>query len=292
MKRKQIALYSNGNYMVRLYDDGTKIKETMDDKFIALFPDSIDLKITNYCDRNCPMCHEKSSTSGNHASLDAEFLKTLKRGTELAIGGGNPLSHPNLMSFLEQMKEQGVICNITVNEKHLEQMKEQIEYLIESKLIYGLGVSIQEYNQTVVDFAKEHPNTVLHLINGIFKDFDKIAHKGLKILILGYKKFGRGLSYFNAEIEKQMNQTRENIADLISKFKLVSFDNLALEQLNISSVISQKSYDQMYMGDDGEGSMYIDLCERKFAKSSTSTARYELENDIKLMFAKIQRERV
>ena len=112
---KLLTVYRNGNYTVKLYSDGTKVKTTKDDKFIADFPDSMDLKITDYCDMNCPMCHEKSSINGKHGNLNEEFLSTLKRGTELAIGGGNPLSHPDLIPFLTGMKEQGVICNLTVN---------------------------------------------------------------------------------------------------------------------------------------------------------------------------------
>ena len=114
-----LAKYKNGNYSVRLYDDGTKIKSTLYDDFVADFPDSIDLKITDYCDVNCPMCHESSSINGRHADLNSPFLDTIGSGTELAIGGGNPLSHPDLAQFLARMKNRGVICNLTVNERHL-----------------------------------------------------------------------------------------------------------------------------------------------------------------------------
>lgn len=288
MPHKLIALYQNGNYLVKLYSDGTKIKQTGADDFIAEFPDSIDLKITNYCDKNCPMCHEGSSTLGEHAQLDAEFLATLKRGTELAIGGGNPLSHPQLEQFLERMSAQGIICNLTVNEKHLLENKERISHLIRNKLIYGLGISMQSYNEQAVEFARCYSNTVLHLINGVFMDYDKIADKGLRILILGYKKFGRGNAYFSPEIEKQIAITKEKLPSLFGKFRLISFDNLALEQLGVKELIGTKEYDNMYMGDDGEGSMYIDLVAESFARSSTSTKRYPLETEITKMFKKIQ----
>ncbi len=179
---KLIALYQNGNYSVKLYSDGTKIKTTKDDKFIASFPDSMDLKITDYCDMNCPMCHEKSSVNGKHGNLSEDFLSTLKKGTELAIGGGNPLSHPDLITFLTKMKEQGVICNLTVNETHLKKDRELIDELISQNLIYGLGVSIKSYNEYAVSFAKSYKNTILHVINGIFEDYDKYLTKTLKSL--------------------------------------------------------------------------------------------------------------
>lgn len=281
---KLIAVYQNGNYSVKLYSDGTKIKTTKDDKFIANFPDSMDLKITDYCDMNCPMCHEKSSVNGKHGNLNEDFLSTLKRGTELAIGGGNPLSHPDLIPFLTRMKKQGVICNLTVNETHLKKDREFIDKLISQNLIYGLGVSIKAYNEYAVSFAKSYKNTVLHVINGIFEDYDKISNQDLKILILGYKMFGKGEKYYNSEIESNKQHTKEILPSLLNKFDCVSFDNLALEQLDVKSIISPEDYESMFMGNDGEATMYIDLVNRQFAKSSTSFDRYPMEKDIITMF--------
>jgi organic radical activating enzyme len=281
---KLIALYQNGNYSVKLYSDGTKIKTTKDDKFIASFPDSMDLKITDYCDMNCPMCHEKSSVNGKHGNLNEDFLSTLKKGTELAIGGGNPLSHPDLIPFLARMKKQGVICNLTVNETHLKNDRDLIDELISQNLIYGLGVSIKSYNEYAVSFAKAYKNTVLHVINGIFEDYDKISNQDLKILILGYKMFGKGEKYYNNEIESNKQHTKEILPSLLNKFDCVSFDNLALEQLDVKSIISSEDYESMFMGNDGEATMYIDLVNRQFAKSSTSVDRYPIEKDIIQMF--------
>lgn len=286
---KLLASYLNGNYVVRLYEDGTKIKDTKDDKFVASFPDSMDVKITNYCDLNCPMCHEVSSVDGKEGDLNSKFLSSLKKGVELAIGGGNPLSHKDLIPFLKKMRDKGVICNLTINEKHLLKNKELVNNLIKDKLIYGLGVSLNEINEETIEFARINRNTVFHVINGIFTSFDKLANKGLKILILGYKKFGRGKDFFSEIVDKRMRETKEVLPSLLHKFKCISFDNLALEQLDVKSLISEKEWESMYMGDDGEASMYIDLVERKFARSSTSELRYDLEDDIISMFNKVRK---
>ncbi|MBQ4510407.1 MAG: radical SAM protein [Clostridia bacterium] len=286
-----LAMYRNGNYTVKLYSDGTKVKTTKYDEFDASFPDSMDLKITDYCDMNCPMCHEKSSINGKEGNLNEDFLFTLKSGTELAIGGGNPLSHSELIPFLTRMKEQGVICNLTVNEAHLKKDRKLIDELISKKLIFGLGVSIKAYNQYVIDFAKSYRNTVLHVINGIFEDYDKITDQELKVLILGYKMFGKGKTYYNDDVKKIKTHTKNILPSLLDKFDCISFDNLALEQLDVKSIISPEEYENMYMGDDGEATMYIDLVNREYAKSSTSTERFTLENDIIPMFRKIKNNR-
>ena len=279
-----LAFYKNGNYQVTLYPDGTKIKQTEDDFFRADFPDSIDLKITNYCDLNCPMCHEKSTKRGKHANLNQPFLDTLQSGTDLAIGGGNPLSHPEILPFLQNLKNKGIICNLTVNEKHFLQNKTLLQKLINARLIYGLGISLNVIDEQTLNFAKKNKNVVFHVINGLFNGYDKLANKGFKILILGYKTFGRGKDYYSKQIADKMAMEKQNIKRLFNKFKVVSFDNLALEQLDIKSLVSSEEWDSFYMGNDGEASMYIDLVKEQFALSSTTKTRYALKDDIIKMF--------
>ncbi len=286
-----LAIYRNGNYIVELYSDGTKIKTTPFDFFDAEFPDSMDIKITNYCDVNCPMCHEKSTIEGKHANLEQDFLTTLSKGTELAIGGGNPLSHPNFLDFLKRMKEQGVICNVTVNEKHFLKNIYFIQDLIDKNLIYGLGISLNEQNKATLEFAKKNRNVVFHLIIGIapFNEIKELYNKNYKILLLGYKKFGRGESFYNAEIEDKIKIIESNIQEIFNSFDVVSFDNLALKQLKIKEKVDAETFERCFMGDDGEATMYVDLVEEKFAVSSTSTERFPLESDIKTMFSKIKK---
>lgn len=55
----KISEYYNGNHKVSLYANGTKIKETNDpnaDHFTYTYPESFDLKITDYCDGGCKFC--------------------------------------------------------------------------------------------------------------------------------------------------------------------------------------------------------------------------------------------
>ncbi len=282
--QKLLAKYKNGNYVVELYEDGTKIKYTADDEFNADFPDSIDLKITNRCDLNCPMCHENSTAEGKEGNFTEPFLSTLHRGTELAIGGGNPLSHGGLTKFLTQMRDQGVICNITVNERHLHNSAELVETLIAKKLIYGVGVSLNDYRDDTIKFARNHKNVVLHVINGLFDDFEKIANQDLKILILGYKRFGRGKGYYSQKVETLMRKTKENLPELFQKFACVCFDNLALEQLAVKTQVPGEDWENYYMGGDGESTMYIDLVKNQFAKTSTSESRYAALPRVEDMF--------
>ena len=68
-------------------------------------------------------------------------------------------------------------------------------------------------------------------------------------------------------------------------FNTISFDNLAIEQLNPKRLMSEEQYKEFYMGDDGSHTCYVDLVKKEFAISSTSIERYPLLDDIRDMFA-------
>ncbi len=284
MDKQLLRKYKNGNYTVFLYTDGTKEKVTEADFFKADFPDSVDLKITDYCDANCPMCHENSSAFGLHASFDAPFLNSLPNGIELAIGGGNPLSHPELIPFLEKMKAMGIVCNITVNEKHLIANNTLIAQLVKKKLVWGVGVSVTNASEKAVEFLKGYTNSVAHLICGIVSPQILKKLKNTKVLFLGYKQKGRGKTFYNEEIESNLKRLKNTLPYLFNHFESISFDNLALEQTKIFNFLSKKEYKKRFMGKDGEGSMYIDLVNKKYALSSTSTQTFDLQDNIRDMF--------
>src|ERR1017187_5150228 len=146
----QIAKYINGDYVFTIYSDGTLVRETDVENPQIVHPSSIDVKITDYCDMGCSYCHESSTTNGIHGDLNKllEVIDELPPGVELAIGGGNPLSHPNIVWFLHILKQKGLIANITVNQGHLKPNFGTITYLIEKKLVNGIGISITNNNFT------------------------------------------------------------------------------------------------------------------------------------------------
>ena len=278
--KKLLSKYRNGNYNVAIFDDGIKIRYNDLDCLIPEFPESMDMKISNYCPFNCPMCHEKSSEDGEYGKiLHHPFIKTLHSGTELALGGGAVTYHPDLIPFLEELKEQGVLPSITINQREWEETK--IDYLINNQLIYGLGVSFTNVDDEVWDKILSYPNAVVHLIAGYHSRdvFEYFANKGAKILILGYKNWGRGEDYFknySNQIRVRTRELKEILPTLFTKCKVVSFDNLSIKQLDIRTVIGEEKWKEFYMGDDGQYTMYVDMVKQECAKSSTSPDRFPL----------------
>lgn len=293
---KQIGDYINGNYSVRIFEDGTKIRETEQDNFLAKFPECMDVKITNQCDMQCPMCHEDSTIEGKHGELlNVDFINSLNPYTELALGGGNPLSHPDLVEFLQLCRDKRIIVNMTVNQVHFMKSQEYIKSLLDRKLIIGLGVSLVNVTNDFIETLKQYPNGVIHIINGVtpIKDLERLYDNNFKILILGYKQFRRGISNYESnsiQIEEIKSNIYDYLDDITKHFKVVSFDNLAIKQLEVKRLMSEEKWNEFYMGDDGKFTMYIDLVKKEFARSSISEKRYSLLENIEDMFKIILNE--
>lgn len=304
---KLLGKYKNGNYSVLIFDDGTKVRYAMDlkdnDEFIAEFPESFDCKITDYCDARCPMCHENSSIKGKHGDImNQKFIDTLKPYTEIAIGGGNPLSHPDLIPFLTKLKNKNIIVNLTVNQKHFIDQLNLIDTLYSNNLINGLGISYLNSDLKLLNILNSksefYKNIVFHVINGVFtKELynDLLLNiKDLKLLILGYKDFRRGINYrsqYDQKIKSNQNWLSMNIKEIMKSIKIASFDNLALNQLKIKNVLSSKNWHYFYMGNDGNYTLYIDMVNQEFAKSSISSNRYSILPSMTEMFKIIKKEK-
>lgn len=293
-----LGKYENGNYEVKIYNDGTKVRETIDPnatEWIVNKPESIDIKITNQCDMQCKYCHENSLPDGLHGDImNLKFVETLLPYSELAIGGGNPLAHPDLVPFLRKLKSLNILANMTVNQTHFEKDIAVIRQLVNEDLIKGLGVSLNHCNDEFVQLAQEFPNLVLHIINGIIEidTLKALSNKGLKVLILGYKEIRRGKAFYSEEVEIAKKKLYDYLPLMLNSFKVVSFDNLAITQLDVRRLLSKEVWDNFYMGGDGEFTMYIDTVKQEFAKSSTSPIRYSLMDDIELMFFIVKRNEV
>lgn len=296
--------YKNGNYIVYLdLDTGTKVKKNDSDHFEPSTIDSMDFKITNFCDMGCAFCHEDSSIYGKHADvMNLKFVDSLHPYTEIAIGGGNPLSHPDLIPFLEKCKKLKLVPSLTINQAHFQRQKELVDKLVREHLIYGLGISLTDASPEFIEEVKKYPNVIIHVINGVITDeqFFNLANNGLKILILGYKEVRRGRALYTTShdrIEERKNSMNFNVRVALKSnwFDCISFDNLALKQLDIKSIIPESLWNEFYMGDDGidgsfdSASMFIDGVEKKFARNSCDMTRYDLLDNIKDMF-KILRE--
>lgn len=292
---KVLHSYQNGNVHVTLYDDGTKVREWPDDqKPQVTHPESCDLKITQYCDLAsvCVYCHEMSDKNGQHGDLDIidKIWSSQFPGTELAIGGGNPLAHPGLTDFLIKMKQRGIIPNVTVNMLHMKRFSDTIRKYQSERLIYGLGISYRGGNSLkMLPEDIDYSNVVFHMILGVHDFVDCLnvitwcRERNIvpKILLLGYKTYGRGTEYYEKEqatLAPALVKWRDVYLKTLMRFGgiVLSFDNLAITQLNLKNQVSVDDWNTLYQGDDGNHTFYVDAVKGEVARTSTSTARYPI----------------
>lgn len=296
---KAIGHYKNGNYFVTIFDDGTKVRETPEDEFIPAFSENCDCKITDKCDGNCSFCYENCTPDGEHADLfKYRFIDSLHPYTELAING-NDLSHPDLIPFLEILKKKKVIVNMTVNQIHFEKHMDLIDKLVNNKLIHGIGISLRKPTPEFIESVKKYPNAVIHVIAGILSPADvrMLSDHNLKMLILGYKNIRRGADWFasnETDITRKQEWLASQLSDMMDHFNVISFDNLAISQLNVRSIVPDDEWDEFYMGDDGDFTFYIDMVSGTFCKNSIAenSKRYAIgDMTVDEMFAKIRSEK-
>lgn len=283
-----LSNYHNGGFEVEIHSDGTKIRTTIDANIAPVLPEQFDLKISQWCDAGCSWCHEQSTPRGKHGDLHAtlDLLVNLHPGTEVAIGGGDALSHPDFAWFVRALRARGLVPSVTVNGRHFARSRALLEKLISEGNLFGVGVS---YHDSLPSWDYEH--MVIHLIAGIHSPcvLDG-AQLNYKILLLGYKRFGRGKKHFEIRteaVQKMIDQWRREIF-WVAREHQVSFDNLAIEQLDPVRLFADPTkYHLRHMGQEGQFSMYIDAVKQTFALSSYSSERQSW-TDMKSMFAQVR----
>ena len=309
------SLYLNGNYVVRVIGNYRLIKRGLrvGEEFVSSFPDSIDLKITDKCSWGCPYCHESSTKDGKSFDLEKtkEILSQLpEEPIEIAIGGGDVLDAPDVLKLIEWLEERGNRTRATVNIKDVFNRRRDFNRLLNK--VGAVGVSLDKlppHNKILKNwdnseslvctilgaeegnlvFARNSTNVVLHIIAGVFPytELERLFDiASCPILILGYKQWGRAK---DTALPKDLDKFKDTLFDIITKERnkdyesfisgrTVGFDNLALEQLDVKNHISENEWENLYMGDEGSHSMYIDAVKGEYAMTSRSAERVSWES--------------
>lgn len=292
-----LSQYKNGNANVTITSDGTREIE-YEDTLQLEYPLNIDIRLLNRCSFGlnpktgkafCSFCHESATTDG--AECDYEELKSklsgLPAGIELAIGGN--IITAELMDFCEWSTKQGYIVNLTVNQGHVATYQLQLDELIDNGYIKGLGISYRRSleKDNVPERFKRYEHTVLHVIAGIDNINDILNCTSYrKVLCLGEKDFG----FNSGKVDVNKREHKEWywwIHKMFSVFEVVSFDNLALKQLNVKRFFTDENWEVF---NQNEHSFYIDAVNKILAPSSRSSERTNWdEMNIKEYFKSIDK---
>jgi len=93
-------------------DRKTVIKFTED---ATVLPYLCDMKITDYCERECPTCYQHSNRSGRHADLQTiiDFIEAHPHIAEVAVGGGEPTKHPQFKQIINYLYSKDIRAHFT-----------------------------------------------------------------------------------------------------------------------------------------------------------------------------------
>lgn len=280
-----IAQYKNGNADITITEDGTREIE-YEDVLKLEYPLNIDIRVSTRCSFGmnpktgkafCSFCHESATTDGKEC--DYEELKGklsgLPAGIELAIGG-NIITY-ELIAFCEWATNQGYIVNLTVNQGHIATYQLHLDELISNGWIKGLGISYRRSleKDNVPERFKRYEHTVLHVIAGI----DDIKHildytSYKKVLVLGEKDFG----FNSGNVDLSSREHKEWlwwIHKMFGVFDVVSFDNLALKQLNIKRFFTDDNWEVF---NQNEHSFFLNAVNKTIHPSSRSNDSISWDN--------------
>lgn len=237
-------------------------------------PELVDIKITGACPyvKKCPNCYQSSTIDGQHG--DFEYITNIIRALalmncfEIAIGGGEPATHPNFAEILYSCYENNITPNFTTfgtewleNEKIVNTVK---------KYVGGIGVSVYSKNSvqkywTIKNALKDSKVQVMvQHVAGMFpfKTTYDLVKEVDHILLLGYKSVGFGAN------KNPTKFTDEQIKEIFAlKDKRISVDTAfldnyghVLDELGISKILRSSP--------EGKFSCYIDAVEQKIGQSS------------------------
>lgn len=271
---KLLAKYKNGNYTVRLFDDGTKIRMNDLDNLTPDFAESMDVTITEKCNGGCKYCYLNCTEDKPHADLTNPIFDTVHPGTEMAINA-NDMTHPGLEDFLIKMKDKGVFVNITINQKHLKQNVETLRDYQNRQLVWGIGISLTDSTDPII-WENGLKNTVVHVIDGCFSkdDLENLADHDVKLLMLGFKHKGRGIEYYEThadEVDRNIAYLDKHLMENKNRFNGIGFDTLATLDLHMEEKVGPEKWALHNMGAEGEYTFFVNLIDNTYAISSMET---------------------
>lgn len=280
---------------------GTKIRISLKDKVApyrkSSTPELVDLKITQYCDAGCKFCYMGSTKEGVHAPLEkiktyVDMLADLKV-MEIALGGGEPTTHPDFAEILEYIDLKGMVANFTTF---------SIKWLTDAKIVEAvkkyvsaIGVSVlSEKDLNKVYKIEEVVNTknkinktetailAQHVLGSVPEDVTtrmliEAWSKGVNVLLLGYKKVGFGKDYTPYPVDQILLMLKLSIIERKYYSSEVSF--LAVDTAFVNKF--RKFLKELHISNklisspEGKFSMYIDAVEGQAAPSSyCATKKY------------------
>lgn len=255
-------------------------------------PELVDLKITDFCEEGCSYCYQGSTPSGKHADL--EYIEDIADALafmgvfEVAIGGGEPTTHPHFRRILEMFIERGITPNFTTRStkwfKELDGLQDAIggvafstqtptDVRLLNERLKELGVRVEPW---LYDSAKKEGWNLVHQhVMGMEtrKEFEAYlkaidASKIHSLTLLGYKTTGRGGSPKLTKVVNAYPWLAEALFEATKKYYANWGVDTAIVQTHGASLVKVGAKKVYLSNSEGAFSMYIDAVAKQAGPSS------------------------
>lgn len=181
-------------------------------------PTLVDFQITNRCEMGCPHCYAEASPQGTDVAwfdIQNVINQMADCGVcQLAIGGGEPLLHPQIIELLDFAHHKGIVPNLTTSGFAFDEAK------LNALAIYcgAVGISMEGVGESYAkirsrpftDFEAALARLRAHRIPTViqitlsadnFSQLDAMTRFCLEqpdlygVIFLAYKPVGRGQAY-------------------------------------------------------------------------------------------------
>lgn len=193
--------------------DGTKIRmqfsSDQPQPTKSSSPELVDLKITDHCAKHCSFCYQGSSKEGTHGNryyIDSVIRALAKNEVfEVALGGGDPTSHPNFSDILRTCRLYKVVPNFTVASiDWLDDDKKRQEWLdFCGGIAYSVtsGIEVRKLGFALNKYQIPSNKFQIQIVEGVVSDYqlDRILEEcyyhNVNLTFLGFKNTGRGEAF-------------------------------------------------------------------------------------------------
>ncbi len=185
-----------------------------DNPDLAPWPELADISISNYCTNGCRYCYRSSNPDGQCMSLqDYRFaldqLTSTAYGSifQVALGGGEPLLHPEFTDLLQLTREErGIVPNYTTcgkffNHKNIEATRAYCGAIAISWDPYRDSMPLQELSRLGSYLKDEGIRTNIHYVMSettlahatavLRGEYDAYIGQFNSVIFLTYKPAGR-----------------------------------------------------------------------------------------------------
>ena len=252
---------------------GDKVRFRFDDSKELVRPSApelVDIKITDHCKFECAYCYQGSTKEGKHADLSHVFsiLYTLAdmKVFEIAIGGGEPTSHPDFKLICQQAKALGIVPNFTT--RNITWCRNNFEFIREVCGTVAFSVDSATQTKKVLALCELGMRINIQVVpgaigNSSLKEIFKICNaNGINLTLLGYKHQERGIQFKPLDYAIWI--------ELVNATYGVNMDTafLKLHKDDLLMMVGNSLYHKCANEFEGAYSCYIDAVTNRIAPSS------------------------